>query len=448
MKVLINGRVFNGKSFTEDAWVWIDQGEIVKITAPQPEFPGSAGKSRQGPNTPAGSDAAGAGGSSDAAGPETTGSNAAGAGGGAGSNPEIIDLKGQYLVPGFIDLHIMGGSGVYFSNEPTADAVESISRAHLKYGVTSWLPTLISSPPPTIFKAISAVKEAMKRQPGNVLGMHLEGPFLHPEKRGAHKEALLMKPDDALLDEIIAEGKDVIRVITIAPELFSEQQLEKLLESGMRIAVAHSMISCDDALGYFDKGIGLVTHLYNAMRQFNSREPGLVGAAFSHHSVRAAIIADGVHVDFKAVKIAQRLLKDRLYFVSDCAFIDYPLDHFEFEGVTVYNRDGKFINEEGKLAGSAIAIYHAIKNCVEQGVCTLEEALAKATSIPASIMQMEKSIGTIREGARANLVALDKNLQITQQWLNGQPANPDSGQPTNPDSSQPTPPSLPVNSDN
>ncbi|QEC53713.1 N-acetylglucosamine 6-phosphate deacetylase [Anseongella ginsenosidimutans] len=432
MKVFINGQVFDGKTFSADTWVWVDKGEIVRTTPARTGLPGGAEPAGR-VDANGGQGAAGRAGDAEPAGPVANGGQGAAGGAGDGHSytagdvpgdvPEVIDLQGNYLVPGLIDLHVMGGSGIYFSNEPTAEAVESISGAHLRYGVTSWLPTLITAPPETIFKSISAVRQAMQRLPGNVLGMHLEGPFLHPEKRGAHKEVLLRKPDDALLDDIISEGKDVIRVITIAPELFTERQLEKLLESGMRVAVAHSMVGCREAMHYFDKGIGLVTHLYNAMRQFNSREPGLVGAAFTHPSIRAAIIADGVHVDFEAVKIAQRLLKDRLYLVSDCTFIDYPFDHFEFEGVTVYNKDGKFINEEGKLAGSSITVYHAIKNCVEQGVCTLEEALAKATSIPASIMQMETRIGVIQEGARANLLVLDKDLQRKQQWLNGLPVN-------------------------
>src|SRR3546814_10269791 len=124
------------------------------------------------------------------------------------------------------------------------------------------------------------------------------------------------------------------------------------------------------------------------MRQFNSREPGLVGAAFEHPSVKAAIIADGVHVDFRAIRTAHRLLKDRLYLVSDCTFIDYPVDHFEFEGVTVYNRDGKFVNEEGNLAGSAITVWHAVRNCVENGVCSLEERSEEHTSEIQSLMRI------------------------------------------------------------
>lgn len=367
MKIYSNGRVFNGKSFDNNLWVWVQDGKITRVS-------------------PSGGDTAGA---------------------------DVIDLGGRYLVPGFIDLHVMGGSGVYFSNEPTSEAIARIAEAHRNYGITSWLPTLITAPPATIFEAIAATRQAMRENPGNVLGMHLEGPFLHPEKRGAHKEALLRKPDDGLLQEIISEGKDVIRVMTIAPELFSEKQLRMLLDSEIRISVAHSMVGCEEALACFDKGIGLVTHLYNAMRQFNSREPGLVGAAFSHPTVRAALIADGVHVDFKAIRVAQRLLQDRLYLVSDCTFIDYPVTHFEFEGVTVYNQDGKYVNEEGKLAGSAITVHHAVRNCVEQGICSLEEALAKVTSIPASIMQMEDEIGTIREGARANLLVLEESLELS-----------------------------------
>src|SRR3546814_16658753 len=129
----------------------------------------------------------------------------------------------------------------------------------------------------------------MKRRPGNVFGIHLEGPFLNPEKRGAHREALLRKPDDALLDKIIAEGRDVIRVITIAPEFFNKAQLDKILNSGIKVSIANSMVTYEEAMQYFDQVIGLCTHLYNAMRKFNSREPGLVEADFENPSGKAAI---------------------------------------------------------------------------------------------------------------------------------------------------------------
>src|SRR5690606_4648260 len=122
--------------------------------------------------------------------------------------------------------------------------------------------TLITAPPDTIFKAISSTRQAMQQNPGNVLGMHLEGPFLHPEKRGAHKEALLRKPDDGLLQELISEGKDVIRVMTIAPDLFSDKRQPILSETGNTLAGAHSRVGREAALASCEKGVGVVTHLY------------------------------------------------------------------------------------------------------------------------------------------------------------------------------------------
>lgn len=418
MKVFGNGRVLTEKGFVEGITVREENGRISRISGPG--APGTV----PGPNgAPTDTEAA-----PETSRPAKAGEGRAAAQAGAAdagkaaraAGAEFIDLKGAYLVPGLIDLHVMGGSGVYFSGETTAEAVESIFRAHLRYGVTAFLPTLISSPPEKIFKAIAAVREAMRARPENIPGMHLEGPFLNPEKRGAHKADFLRKPDDGLLREILAEGRDVIRIMTIAPERFSSSQIDLLLESGIHIAVGHTMLTCEEAKACFDRGFRLVTHLFNAMQAFGSREPGLVGAVFDHPAATAAIIADGVHVDFTAVRTAQRLLKERLYLVSDCTFIDYPGESFEFEGMTVFNRDGKFVNAEGAISGSSISVYHAVRNCVEQRICSLEEALAKAGSIPASILKMERGPGSISEGAPANLLVLEENLDIREVYLNGE----------------------------
>ncbi|MEP6711911.1 MAG: amidohydrolase family protein, partial [Ferruginibacter sp.] len=213
---------------------------------------------------------------------------------------EIVNLQGWNLAAGFLDIQVNGGEKYYFSQSPTEEALQDICDSSLLYGTAYTLPCLISSSPENILKAIEAVKAFMQKHNNGLLGMHLEGPFINPEKRGAHVKKLVRKPSDKELEEIIRYGKDVIKVMTIAPECFSDEQLEMLMDSGIVLSAGHTDISYEKAQYYFSKGISLVTHLYNAMNQMLHRAPGLVGAVFDNDNVYAPIILDGAHCDYAA----------------------------------------------------------------------------------------------------------------------------------------------------
>ncbi|WP_262915062.1 N-acetylglucosamine-6-phosphate deacetylase [Niabella ginsengisoli] len=223
-------------------------------------------------------------------------------------NANIIDAGGKNIAPTFIDIQPNGGYDLYFSKEVSEAALEDMYQASLDHGTGYILPTLISSDFETILKAIDVVKSFKQKQPG-VLGMHLEGPFINVKKRGAHPAHIIRKPTDDELREIIRLGKDVIKIITIAPEVFTDAQLQMLLDSGIIISIGHTDINYEQAQFYFSKGITLVTHLYNAMNQMGHRECGLVGATFDNKEVYAPIILDGGHCHYAAARIAYQQKK-------------------------------------------------------------------------------------------------------------------------------------------
>lgn len=212
---------------------------------------------------------------------------------------QTIDLAGKHIAPGFIDTHINGGEKHYFTQYPTEETIQDIYESSLALGTTHVLPCLITSPLENILKGIEVTRSYMQKNPGSgVLGMHLEGPFLNLAKRGAHLAAYVRKPTNAELEEIIRYGKDVIKIMTIAAENFTDEQLNLLLENGIKISLGHSNATYKQAQHAYQKGIGLCTHLYNAMTQMGHREPGVVGATFDNPEVYAPIILDGFHCDY------------------------------------------------------------------------------------------------------------------------------------------------------
>ena len=200
-------------------------------------------------------------------------------------NCEQVDLKGYNIAAGFIDIHINGGEQFYFTQYPNEETIHDIYESSLKYGTTHALPCLITSSLENILKGIEAIKNYRSKYNNGVIGMHLEGPFINPIKRGAHLAKYVRTPTNAELEEIISYGKDVIKLITIAPECFTDEQIDMLVESGIVVSAGHSNATYKQAQYSFSKGIQLITHLFNAMTQFGHREPGLVGAAFANETV-------------------------------------------------------------------------------------------------------------------------------------------------------------------
>lgn len=322
----------------------------------------------------------------------------------------LIDLQGSHISAGFIDIQINGGEKHYFSQTPTEETIQDIYLSSLKYGTTHVLPCLISSSNEAILKGIEAVQSYKAKHNNGVIGMHLEGPFLSPLKRGAHSINQVRLPTNSELEEIIRYGKDVIKVITIAPECFTDEQLDMLLESGIVISAGHSTMTYKQAQYYFSKGIKLVTHLFNAMTQFGHREPGLVGATFENEAVYAPVILDGAHCDYAAARIAYKLKKDKFFLISDAAFLGRKISKFKWEDFEIHLENGFYRNEEGNLAGASISMMEAVQNAFHHLNVSADEAVKMATSRVASAINMENQLGKIKPGFPASFVKFDDSL--------------------------------------
>lgn len=321
-----------------------------------------------------------------------------------------IDANGGYIIPGFVDLQLNGGGGAYYTNNLTEAGMKTIFEAYLKYGTTSCLPTLITSGLETILEGIELTRQLMEAQKFGVLGMHLEGPFFNPIKRGAHPKRFIRNPTDAELRTIIKHGAGVIKIITLAPELFTDRQLSMLKEAGFILSAGHSMATYQQAMASFEKGITKVTHLFNAMSPLQSRAPGLVGAALDS-DIWTSIIVDGVHINYAAVRLAYQLKKESLFLITDAVFKDAPVEGAHLSGLPIVFKDGQYYTEQGNLAGSSLSMLEALQNAVFHVGIPLEAAVTMSTSRPAKVLGLT-NVGKIVPNAKADLLILDAALNL------------------------------------
>jgi N-acetylglucosamine-6-phosphate deacetylase len=326
-------------------------------------------------------------------------------------NVQIIDLKGNSIAPGLIDIQLNGGYYRYFSETPNMETLAEMEKASCDYATPYFLATLISSPEKVIFEAIEAIKSYKTANP-NFLGMHLEGPFLNAQKRGAHHPAIVRLPTDRELKNIIEKGSHVIKVITIAPEIFTDYQLDMLLDSDIIISAGHSTMTYEQAQYYFGKGINLVTHLFNAMTQFGHREPGMVGAVFENENVHAPVIVDGGHINYATLRIARRLKGEKLFLISDSSFLGRKKTRFDWEGFNISMEGGFYRDRFDNLAGAAISMPEAIRNTFHHLGATQQEAIEMATSRAARAIGIENKIGFIKKGyPSASLILFDDDFE-------------------------------------
>jgi len=319
----------------------------------------------------------------------------------------------SYLVPGFIDLQIYGAGGKLFSAQPSLENMIHIEDELLNQGTTGFLICLATNTPEVFDQCIDVIKTHRKYS-RNCLGLHLEGPFINPKKRGAHVSEYIRK---ASLDEIkklvdFADG--TVKMITLAPELQDDKVIEYLLDHDIIISLGHSDATFDEATRAYNNGIQTTTHLFNAMSPILHRQPGIPTAVFNHNKAMASIIADGHHVDFEVVKLAQKLMNHRLFLITDAVTEcqEGPYRHHLI--------NGKFVMPDGTLSGSALTMLQAIKNCVDYCEIDLPTAINMATYYPAKLIQKESSIGSIALGAQANFVILDKNLALEKVFFRGE----------------------------
>ncbi|MBV6442830.1 MAG: N-acetylglucosamine-6-phosphate deacetylase [Saprospiraceae bacterium] len=320
---------------------------------------------------------------------------------------EVIDLQGLSIAPAFIDLQVYGGNGKLFNNEPTAETIRKTWESVRAGGASHFQITLSCSPLETMWRAMDACREYWVSGGQGLLGLHLEGPYFNPDKRGAHPLQHIRTPDHAEVAELIERGKGVVRYMTFAPEMMDDASLDLFLKSDILLSLGHSNATFQQAVRALDKGVGRVTHLFNAMSAFQSREPGLVGATFDRKPW-TSIIADGIHCDYNSLKIAKELLRDKLFLISDAVTESLMGDYrFRFSG-------DRYVDDSGVLAGSALTMWQAVKNAVQFAEIPLEEALRMAGTYPAQVAGEDDRLGKIAPGYEAHFVVFDEELHLRQ----------------------------------
>ncbi len=330
------------------------------------------------------------------------------------------DLNGANLSPGFIDLQLNGCGGVMLNDEITAETMQIMHEANLKSGCTSFLPTLITSSDEDMRAAITAAREYHNKYQNQSLGLHLEGPYLNVAKKGIHSVDYIRPSDDSMV-EFLCENADLISKVTLAPEHNDPSHIERLSNAGIVVAIGHTNATYQEARQSFASGITFATHLFNAMTPMVGREPGVVGAIYDTPEVYAGIIADGFHVDYANIRIAHKIKGEKLVLVTDAtAPAGADMDYFIFVGKKVYYRDGKCVDENGTLGGSALTMIEAAQNTVEHVGIALDEALRMATLYPAKAIGVENKLGRIKKGMVANLTAFDRDFNVQATVVNGQ----------------------------
>jgi N-acetylglucosamine-6-phosphate deacetylase len=338
------------------------------------------------------------------------------------SDAEVYDLQGNTLVPGFIDTQVNGGGDRLFNDDPSVETIAAIGSAHRRFGTTGFLPTLISDDAGKIAAAIDATRKAIAAGVPGVLGVHIEGPFLNPAKKGIHDAAKLRPISDSDI-ELLTSGSGDKTVVTLAPELVPADAIRRLASGGVIVCAGHTQASADETAEALRNGVRGFTHLFNAMSQLGAREPGAVGAALYDEDSWCGIIVDGHHVDPRVLKIALRASPHRRFMlVSDAMPSVGGSKSFMLNGEEISAVGGKCVNAQGTLAGSDLDMATAVRNVTTMLGLDVADAVTMASTNPAAFLGLDHELGQIAPGYRASLVLLDAGLNVTDTWIDGQRA--------------------------
>ena len=342
------------------------------------------------------------------------------AGADAEDGARIVDLAGDYLLPGFVDVQVNGGGGVLFNDQPTVDGIRAIAEAHRAFGTTTLLPTLISDELDIVDRALTAARQAIDSAVPGVVGVHIEGPFLNSARKGIH-DARKLRP----LTREIAEGLVPLpkgpTVLTLAPETVEPELIEMLSARGFIVSCGHSEATQAQIKQALEKGLRGFTHLFNAMSQLTPREPGVVGQALADRESWCGIIADGRHVAPESLEIAWRCKgAEKLMLVTDAMpTVGSAERGFELMGKRIMVRDGVCVDSQGTLAGAALDMATAVRNMADFTSCTLADACVMASSAPAAFLGVQDKRGSIAEGLRADLVVMDARRRVKSTIIAG-----------------------------
>jgi N-acetylglucosamine-6-phosphate deacetylase len=324
------------------------------------------------------------------------------------------------LAPGFIDVQVNGGGGVLFNDDRSPAAIAAIGAAHRRYGTTGFLPTLITDTRAAMAEAVAAADAAIAEGVPGVLGIHLEGPFLNPARKGVHDPSLMRPAEDD--DVAIMSGmKGGRTLVTLAPEMVPMEVIRRLVSAGVRVAAGHTAASYETMMAAKAAGLTGVTHLFNAMPPLAGREPGVIGAALDDGDFYPGLIVDLHHVAAASLRVAVAAAGwERMMLVTDAMpSVGSDAPGFMIQGRAVTRREGRLTTADGTLAGSDLDMASAVRNTVGELGLPLEAALAMASRIPAEFLGLADRYGRIAAGHRASLVLLDDGLRARATWIEG-----------------------------
>lgn len=330
-------------------------------------------------------------------------------------------LPAGILVPGLIDLQVNGGGGVLLNNDPTANGLAAVAAGHASAGVARVLATVISDRRAVTGEFVDAGVAAAGDLNSGILGVHVEGPFFSPERNGVHRRSALRRIDAADWDWIRA-ASTVPAILTLAPEQVDPEDIRKMVALGLRVSAGHTNATHAEVVRAIDAGLSGFTHLFNAMRPMSGREPGVVGTALSSPDTWCGIIADGIHVHLESLRLAFNAKpRGKVYLVSDAmATVGAAEKSFELYGETIREVDGRLVNAEGRLAGSAISLTDAVRFCVTELKLPFDEAVTMASRYPAEYLRVDDRFGSLLPGRVADLTWFDDQLNVTGLWRAGQ----------------------------
>ena len=333
--------------------------------------------------------------------------------------PQTRLPAGVFLAPGFIDLQVNGGGGILLNDQPTADGMRAIVRAHRRYGTTACLPTLITDTREKMRAAIAAAGSIAGKD--GVLGLHLEGPYISPRRPGVHRSDRIASPGPGDLESLCDLAAAGSSLVTLAPECVPAGFVRTLVSSGVRVSIGHSEATATVVMQAIEDGATGVTHLFNAMPPMSAREPGIIGAALAERRLTAGLIVDGFHVDPLSVRAAFAAKgSDRIALVTDAMpTVGASLERFELVGRNIRLTDGRLTTEEGTLAGAHLDMASAVRNAVRLVNVPLEDALRAASLTPARFLGLDNERGILVPNARADLVALTQELDVAATWVGG-----------------------------
>ena len=333
---------------------------------------------------------------------------------------EVRDLGGGWLLPGFIDAQVNGGGGVLFNNDTSVEAIAAIGRGHRRFGTTGFLPTLISDDAEVMARAVAATRAAIAAGVPGVLGVHLEGPYIAPGRKGTHDASKFRVPDAA--EAAMATSLDNgVTLITLAPERVPLDTIRAMVARGARVVAGHTAASYEETRAGLGAGLCGFTHLYNAMSPLQGREPGAVGAALEDRDSWCGVIVDGVHVHPGALRVALAAKpRGKIFLVTDAMpMVGADDPSFALYGEVITAVDGVVRNAAGALAGSALDMATAVRNSVRLLGLPLEEAARMASTYPAQFLGLADRHGRIAPGLQADLVLLDEALEVRETWIAG-----------------------------